>query len=63
MSYDTTADEKLREAREAVNLAISALSKIVVEECDGYDEYTEDFKMSIEVAFDDLRVVRRRIAK
>lgn len=61
MSVQTTADEHLSAAREAVREAIKNLAKIVVEEVWGHDEYTRDFKEDLRQAQDELIGVRERL--
>lgn len=62
MGVRTTADEKLEEAREAVNKAVLALNEIVVLECWGHDEYDEKFRADIEAAFNRLRDIKRKLS-
>lgn len=43
----TTADEKLDEAADYINKALLAFNRIVVERCNGYDEYTQEYTAKI----------------
>ncbi len=61
MSVRTTADDKLAEAREAVQTALVALSDIIVDECHGHDEYKPEFRQQLGEAFQELLVVRWKI--
>lgn len=57
----TTADEHLAHAREDVKAAIQSLSKILVDECWGHDEFTEKFNLKLELAFTKLRTVDKML--
>lgn len=61
MSVRTAADEKLDEARESVQTAISALGGIVIGEQWGHDEYNPEFRKQLNDAFDELRAVREKL--
>ena len=61
MGVQTKADENLDKAREAVDIAILALSDIVVNECWGHDEFSEEFQENIEDSFSQLRAVKSRL--
>lgn len=54
----TTADEHLEKAREDVQSAISNLSKIVVEQCSGHDEYRSGFRLKLQNQLSSLLLVR-----
>lgn len=41
MSLRTRADDKLSEARESTDQALKALNEIVVDQCWGYDEFSD----------------------
>lgn len=58
MSVQTEADDRLDDARRQVKSAVSNLSKIVVDECWGSDEYTKEFKARINDSFHTLIKVR-----
>jgi hypothetical protein len=45
--FTTTADEKLDEATECVRIAANNLACIVIDKCDGHDEYVEIYKQKI----------------
>ena len=51
MSVRTTADEKLEEARVAIQVAAEVLSRVVVEKCWGHDEFNGDFRKKIKETF------------
>jgi hypothetical protein len=61
MSVTTTADEKLKSARDHVEGAIAALSEIVVDQCWGHDDFNGEFAKQIEESFDLLRQIRKKL--
>lgn len=63
MGVRTDADEKLDEAAEAIDKAISALSAVVVDGCWGHDDYKSECRDTIEEVFDELRRLRRRLGR
>ena len=61
MGVITTADENLEKARENIRLAIQYLSSVLVEECWGHDEYSDEFLETLEGSFDQLRRIRKKL--
>lgn len=61
MSVRTTADEKLDEARDAVKIALKALTEIVIEDCWGHDEFSTSRFASIEASYQELLVIWMRL--
>jgi len=61
VSVRTTADEKLEQAKHHVLEAIKALQEIVVGECDGHDDYRQDYEESIHWAHQQLLEIRKRL--
>ena len=61
MSYETTADRSLDNARSAVADLVRHLAKIVVEQVDGHDEYSDDMAAAIERSFHDALAIRDRL--
>lgn len=59
MRERTTADENLDDARTAVNKAIQALAEIIIDECWGHDNYNSEFRTEIDLAFDELRRIKK----
>lgn len=57
----TTADEHLSHAKEDVKTAIKSLSKILVDECCGHDDFSEEFSQKLELAFTKLRNVDKML--
>lgn len=51
MSVDTEADENLAKAKMHIKEAVKALSSIVVDECEGYDEYNLECEDAFTSAF------------
>ena len=47
MSVQTTADEKLDEAKQAIKIAIKNLNEILIDECWGYDEFKAGYKQKM----------------
>ena len=60
MSVRTTADENLDAAKESVNKAINSLSEIVISNCWGSDEYSEDYSNTIEDILNALLQLRKK---
>jgi len=54
----TIADEHKNEAARLISKAIGELSAIVVEECSGSDDYTEQFLETLRQAFYQLIALR-----
>lgn len=54
MSVVTTADESLEFAKEAIDSAIQHLSKIVVEKCWGYKDFTKEYSAILRNSMTDL---------
>lgn len=50
MSVLTTADEKLDQAKAAIQTAAEALAEITIQRCYGHDTYTEDYQREIAAA-------------
>jgi len=50
----TTADEHLDNAKEHLRAAIADLSRIVVEQCDGHDDYREAYRLKLKRLFNKL---------
>lgn len=58
MSVKTTADINLNDARGHVRLAVDRLATIVVEECDGSNEYNKSFRETMRICLHTLIEVR-----
>jgi len=61
MSVHTTADERLAEARDHLNQAITALAEIVVNQCSGHDSWNAGFRSKMRKSLADLINVREEI--
>ena len=61
MSYETTADRALDNARAAVADAVRYLGEIVVEQVNGHDEYGDKLTQAIRESFSDLMRIRDRL--
>lgn len=62
MSVRTTADEALDIARANIKTAIQQLSKIVVEQCWGHDEFGPYMQGTIPAVFHELINIRKRLS-
>lgn len=58
MGFKTTADEKLDKAKENIKDAIENLSEILIHECYGWEEYTSDYQLKLDNAFNALRKIK-----
>lgn len=61
MSVVTRADECLTEVKEQVNSAVINLSEIVVDQCWGYDDLSEDSKSKYKEIFLMLLSIRDKL--
>jgi hypothetical protein len=61
MGYTTTADERLESAREHIKEATKDLSEIVIGECDGHDEFKEEFVVNMYQILQELVDVKKRL--
>jgi len=61
MSVATTADMKITSAREHVAAAIKDLTEILIDECWGHDELSEEYKVILEKTFNHLRQIKREL--
>ena len=60
MGVDTEADRRRQEAEESVKAAILSLGKIVINQCDGYEDYSELYTLGLRQSLLDLMVIRDR---
>lgn len=61
MSVVTTADENLRVVIESVDIAVKHLSKIVIERCWGYKDFSKDYIEALHNAMNDLIEIRNTL--
>lgn len=61
MGVRTTADEKLDSASDHIKDAIRDLSAIVIEECWGHDEYSEEYKDTIHEVLQELLALKKKM--
>ena len=61
MSVTTTADEKLKSAREHIRSAVSDLGNIVIEKCWGSDDFTDIAQKRIKDIFIKLLDIRNEL--
>ena len=61
MSVTTTADEKRDDAKENIGSAIRNLSGIVIEECYGYEDFSDAYRLKLRKALHDLIEVRETL--
>lgn len=61
MGVVTTADERLKAAKRSLQETIASLSDIVVQKCWGHDEYTPEYRQTLNETFRDLLEVQERI--
>lgn len=59
MSVNTAADDALANAKYSVNEAIKELSKILIDECWGHDEYKKEYYEAMNEAFTQLREIKK----
>ncbi len=57
----TIADEKLYEAETHIQIAIDALSQIVVHKCQGHDDYNAEHQAKIQDVFIKLLAIRAEL--
>lgn len=62
MGVRTTADDKAIEAYNAVDTALKALTEIVVDQCWGTSDLTDDFIQKIEKSHQTLIQVRKDLS-
>lgn len=62
VSVQTTADEELENTRESVRSAIKSLSRILVDECWGHEEFNPEFTFKLKAAFTQLMEIKKTIA-
>lgn len=58
---ETTADRKLEQAKDNINEAISNLSEIVINRCQGEDEYNQTFRMKMKACLNELLDIREEL--
>jgi hypothetical protein len=63
MSVQTAADENVSMARTCVSRAITSIGEIVVNDCLGSGDLTDEFKMQLEKAMIKLLEVQRTIGR
>lgn len=61
MSVYTTADAHRDRVRQQISEAIKDLTAILIDECWGHDEYSEEYLQVLEQAFTDLREMKKKI--
>ena len=61
MSVKTQADEYLDEAKEFLSKAIDKLGRIVVDECDGHDDFNDAYRNELLAVYTELLRNRRRL--
>lgn len=61
MSVQTTADDARDKAREHVTEAIKELSKILIDECWGHDDYSQDYSDTLNGVFNQLREIKKNL--
>lgn len=54
----SAADEHLSEAKDKLRDALQHLSSIVVDRCNGYDDFSEDYRDTIRESFAKLIAIR-----
>jgi len=57
----TTADESMAEVNCAFDTVLQGLSRVVVEECWGYEDYNDDFKAVLRDVFRVMLEQRARL--
>lgn len=63
MSVKTTADEELDNVRENIRAAIKSLSRIIVDECWGHDEFAPEFRESLDCAYIKLMEIKKEMSQ
>jgi len=58
MSVRTVADDQLIMAKENLKQTIRALSEIVINQCDGASEYSEEYKLTMRSSLAQLIEIR-----
>jgi len=58
VSPDTDADKELLVVKEGIGRAVTHLSRIVVDECSGYDDWNSRYKDKLRNALSDLLSLR-----
>jgi replicative superfamily II helicase len=61
MSVRTTADEKLDSASDHIKYAIRDLSTIVIDECWGHDEYSNEYTDVINEVLHQLLALKKKL--
>lgn len=61
MSADTTADKQLYSALDNLYAAQVALGEIVVDECDGHDDYNEEHRQAMADALIQVIAIRKSL--
>lgn len=61
MGVTTTADKALDDADEHLREAIRELSRLVVDRCDGHDDYSKEYQVDIQEAFVSLLGIRAKL--
>lgn len=61
MGVYTKADELRDQALEHVKEATKLISEVILNECDGYDEYRDSYKLILDEVFTELRDIKRKI--
>ena len=58
VSYITTAQEKIDEAKEQIGKAIKSISEIVINQCAGHDEFKGWYRRRLRFALERLLHIR-----
>ena len=61
MEIKTEADEHLDKARENIQEAITELSAILMDQCDGWDQYAEPFRYIMFNALNQLKTIKDQL--
>ena len=63
MSVRTTADERLDQAAQSIKDAIFQLQDLVINECWGHDEFTEEAKARFTEIYIELSVLKKKLGR
>ena len=61
MSVITQSDEELEKAKEAIQTAITALSKIVIERISGSEDFSDEYQATLRTTLMILLEVREKL--
>ena len=59
----TTADEKIDSAEQSVKDAAEALSEVLIKECWGSDEYSDERTLELRLCLNDLLLIKSRLRR